>query len=719
MGVPIRSSFVSFSRPVRAMASDTIDLSRCTTAVAAEIAEELAASAEVAASVGSVSAAHLQARVRAVYTAMGGPRGPELADAVADLARDCVTLPEWVERDFQAEEEAGGEFSWTFGVEVAEVVAAGVAAVAGLAEPGVLSMSPEHSAEVAGVASSDTAAKIFDVLEELGREIDCLAPYLFGGLCRVDVAEAMFSFKFPALATRQRRLRMALQGVCAWSLIAVGRVVGYGRLDAGILWEWAAGDPLWALVLAKGALAPLEDGVSALAKLSSPLDHAALQDALVAAVLGLTSPNVAFSKQLKLAAANAEAGRLSHLAAEEEEVSIQERSAQLAQHRARLASTMAESQLLGSLCVAVMSTAEVKERHRRCVKLAALVASLLQPGLEASSFQSDTGVVTFTAYSTIEMAKQGSAELRSSIGWFADDLWAAFASVTDSSVAAGFSALPPRGFLRDCSAIALASPVGQDGCDRLLRGCTARFVAAIESMEDSTEVIGSSLAALCVIAANAGLRPTALATGTASGAADGGLSDTLQGVGSAAHAVCPATRAVAIRDLAAWRGALVRQENIGVWLALVESGVMTVESTAPHVVPGDATPAVAAGLQAPASSAAGGAPLRDLLRGAPEELRCAIDARLLTDPVRSPYGHVFERSVLADALRRSNGICPITGAALRVEDCSRDTDLRQRCVRWVREHRNSRQARKRRLAEVSTAKQQEEALPQFSTLFGD
>merc|ERR1712190_714020 len=42
--------------------------------------------------------------------------------------------------------------------------------------------------------------------------------------------------------------------------------------------------------------------------------------------------------------------------------------------------------------------------------------------------------------------------------------------------------------------------------------------------------------------------------------------------------------------------------------------------------------------------------LRELMQGAPRELCCSLDGKLLVDPVRSPHGHVFERSNLIRVL---------------------------------------------------------------------
>merc|ERR1712080_304533 len=79
--------------------------------------------------------------------------------------------------------------------------------------------------------------------------------------------------------------------------------------------------------------------------------------------------------------------------------------------------------------------------------------------------------------------------------------------------------------------------------------------------------------------------------------------------------------------------------------------------------------------------------LRDLMCNVPPELACAVDGRLLVDPVRSPYGQVFERTVLERALNASGGLCPITRQPLALEQCPRDAGLRKQALAWVRANR--------------------------------
>jgi len=66
----------------------------------------------------------------------------------------------------------------------------------------------------------------------------------------------------------------------------------------------------------------------------------------------------------------------------------------------------------------------------------------------------------------------------------------------------------------------------------------------------------------------------------------------------------------------------------------------------------------------------------------PKELTCAINGHLMKDPVRSPYGHAFERSTIELWLKMQGSVCPITQQALTAEDLVSDEDLQMRIMRW-------------------------------------
>jgi len=78
--------------------------------------------------------------------------------------------------------------------------------------------------------------------------------------------------------------------------------------------------------------------------------------------------------------------------------------------------------------------------------------------------------------------------------------------------------------------------------------------------------------------------------------------------------------------------------------------------------------------------------LRDLVRAAPDEYKCAYSGNLLMDPVVSPYNHIFERSELSRLFGTGEGPCPITGNTLSLAMCQRAPALRKQVATWAREH---------------------------------
>eukprot|EP00435_Cladocopium_sp_Y103_P075609 s164_g60.t2 len=79
--------------------------------------------------------------------------------------------------------------------------------------------------------------------------------------------------------------------------------------------------------------------------------------------------------------------------------------------------------------------------------------------------------------------------------------------------------------------------------------------------------------------------------------------------------------------------------------------------------------------------------LEALLVDPPPELSCSLDGRLLTYPVRSPDGDVFDAASLACYLTQSGGTCP-SGHILTLDICQVDEELQRSCLkhikRWAR-----------------------------------
>jgi hypothetical protein len=54
----------------------------------------------------------------------------------------------------------------------------------------------------------------------------------------------------------------------------------------------------------------------------------------------------------------------------------------------------------------------------------------------------------------------------------------------------------------------------------------------------------------------------------------------------------------------------------------------------------------------------------------------------MKQPVRSPYGNVFERSTIELWLAEQGHICPLTGKHLALDDLREDDGLRKDIMRW-------------------------------------
>ncbi|CAE8603408.1 unnamed protein product, partial [Polarella glacialis] len=276
-----------------------------------------------------------------------------------------------------------------------------------------------------------------------------------------------------------------------------------------------------------------------------------------------------------------------------------------------------------------------------------------------------------------------------------------------------------RGFLRDCADIAFAAPfaaspaleeIGQLLCSSLDVVLSGRADAALPE-----SILAATLAAACALAANAGLDP--------------GASSGLAGLVAAAEEGC---RKAAAGHLQSWRRPL-RHTALVPWLALIEQDqqqqqqqeqeqqqqqqqeqqqqqqqqqreqeqqqqqeqeqeeqqLQQEQQEQRRQQPG---PSWASG-PPPAARAAEDSTLRQLLEGAPTELRCALDGRLLTDPVRTPHSDlVYERAVLGQELARNGGVCPASGLPLSLAECSRDAATRRNALCWTRERQATKAA---------------------------
>ena len=66
----------------------------------------------------------------------------------------------------------------------------------------------------------------------------------------------------------------------------------------------------------------------------------------------------------------------------------------------------------------------------------------------------------------------------------------------------------------------------------------------------------------------------------------------------------------------------------------------------------------------------------------PAELLCAINRHILRDPVRTPYGDVFERETIETWLQTLGSVCPLTHEPLTLDDLEPDVEIAQRAMAY-------------------------------------
>lgn len=67
----------------------------------------------------------------------------------------------------------------------------------------------------------------------------------------------------------------------------------------------------------------------------------------------------------------------------------------------------------------------------------------------------------------------------------------------------------------------------------------------------------------------------------------------------------------------------------------------------------------------------------------PKEFLCELCQRQLTDPVKSIYGNIYEKSVIEEWLKNQGKICPLTGAPLSEADLVPQEDLKIKIRKWI------------------------------------
>jgi len=68
----------------------------------------------------------------------------------------------------------------------------------------------------------------------------------------------------------------------------------------------------------------------------------------------------------------------------------------------------------------------------------------------------------------------------------------------------------------------------------------------------------------------------------------------------------------------------------------------------------------------------------------PDEMRCSIDGKVMTNPVRSPLGHYFEKKTLERWVTSCGSVCPITSKPLRLDECTPDAEMKKRIIKFLK-----------------------------------
>merc|ERR1719168_518932 len=68
----------------------------------------------------------------------------------------------------------------------------------------------------------------------------------------------------------------------------------------------------------------------------------------------------------------------------------------------------------------------------------------------------------------------------------------------------------------------------------------------------------------------------------------------------------------------------------------------------------------------------------------PDDMRCAIDGKVMINPLRSPYGHFFEKKTLERWMMNCGSVCPVSQQPLRLEECVADADMKKRIIKFLK-----------------------------------
>jgi len=575
--------------------------------------------------------------VAAADGVLAAPPMESATPALCALAVECIKVVERAELSTQ----------------LARLVSAGCEVLAELLDP----RTREHRATWSFNWLDET-------LEELSDQLDFLALEVYCGLGRLEGA-VLESEELPVVMDPDQDAfgsywgsiehRQALQELSTWLLCLVFRALSYGAVTARNLMEFANHDLLCLCALLRGLLAVrpgFEEGL--------PYDTAELQGVALHALCGLTAPELAFPHTAESSSDAADGEDDGFPGALEAEEGIESQNRILGFY-------------LEVLCAAIVETGVLEEALN-----AALVTA--RGGVTSESVAVGSRFLSFMGALMIqadraEPSESGEAEhpalrLRVEVERRADGL----GMLLEAILAAGFSSASQlRELAVSCASLSAAlaaqgSPdIEDDGftlaCRELVHQCVASGVPQGRDM-------AVTLAALAAIANNVSVMEASRVR----------LAE-LAGFLSAEECqrACRKLTRVDCMRLPVRGGPA---EALSIFPVLPPAAPLGgVAAPAPPLPPAEAPPPAS---PAPAAAAASAPGLRDVVRNAPRELRCALDGKLLCDPVVSPAGVVFERSTLARWLQTHPPQCPVTGQPITLADCQRSPELRRKVTDWVR-----------------------------------
>lgn len=587
----------------------------------------LAMSDEVVASLPSMDTEHLQHRAQEAMHALADQPVNAASPALCSLAVECISVVERAE----------------LSTALARLVTTGCEILAALLLPR-MGAAETCSGGGSGLRFNwvDGFDWVEDTLEDLSDKLDFLALEVYCGLGRLegtvsesDALPVVLDPDLDNFGTYWGSIehKLALQELSTWLMCVVFRALGYSMVTAKHLMEFANYDVLCLCALLRGLLALNPDTAQGL-----PHDAADIHGTALNAVCGLTAPELAFP----------------HADGSEEE-SIEQQNRLLHCYLEILCAATVETGLLEALLPAALASAQrdlaLGRPSTHGWRVLALLAALM---LEADAAEPSAEDPSPPPLRFREMLIQRADQLGSL-------LEAVLASGCEEPVR--LKELVVSCAILSAGLAAHRLPDCQD--DGFTLACRMLLATGLDLCCGQGPDVATLLVALATMAANVGDLEISRAR----------LLELISGL----H----------MDDRRRARARLTRKDRMRL---PVHGGPATLLELFPVEA------AVAAGsedITAPAQTLPPAAPtmepsraplmgLRDIVQNAPKDFRCALDGKLLCDPVVSPAGMVFERSTLISWLQKHGPQCPITGGPLQVEDCKRSSEIRRKAAGWAR-----------------------------------